>query len=206
MMKVVVCVIEIGHFGWGVGSCTDSVVSGLVEHQLASVGLPGCESWANLLSSPRWRSSRDETQIEWWMMICLQEFGLLSSCGHVTMGTYSLPCGNSHSGVTLITKGNITIEVITQSKANHKKLIFEQDFSDIKGQTNFSDKCWGKVTHEYVHSVNSLLKVSKERLFAEARQIMKCMTSRHDRDQLDTSATAHKEASLGSCTILMDIT
>ena len=30
------------------------------------------------------------------MMVCLQEIGLLSNCGHVTMGAYSLPCGNSH--------------------------------------------------------------------------------------------------------------
>ncbi|KAF8509709.1 hypothetical protein BU17DRAFT_70347 [Hysterangium stoloniferum] len=40
-------------------------------------------------------------------------------------------------GLTLIAKGNITIEAIAQSKMTHKKLVFEQSSSDIKGKDQF---------------------------------------------------------------------
>ena len=99
------------------------------------------------------------------------------------------------------------IEVITQSKTTHKKLIFEQGSSDVKGQTNFSDKYWGKVMCKYVHSAKNFLKVSKEHIFTEARKFSKDMTSRHDRDQSVASSNAHtKEAPLGHRAVLIDIT
>ncbi|KAF8521077.1 hypothetical protein BU17DRAFT_88282 [Hysterangium stoloniferum] len=109
-------------------------------------------------------------------------------------------------GFTLIAKGNITIEAIAQSKMTHKKLVFEQSSSDVKRKTNFSNKFWGKVTCEYVHATNHLLKESKEQLYLEVRQISNDMTSHYDRDQLAMSSnTQVKEASLGHCAMLIDI-
>jgi hypothetical protein len=68
-----------------------------------------------------------------------------------------------------------------------KKLMFEQGSSDIKGDTNFSDKQWGDVTRDYVHAANKLLKESKEYFFKEARYILKKIAPHHDRDRSDTS-------------------
>ena len=110
-------------------------------------------------------------------------------------------------GFTLIANGSITVKAIVQSKMMYKKLVFKQGCTDIRGITNFSDKCWGKITHDYVYSVHHLLKKLKQQLFLEALQILKDMTSGHNRDESATSSkTQVKEVSWGHCALLVDIT
>ena len=97
-------------------------------------------------------------------------------------------------------------QAFTQSKTTCKKLVFKQAPSDIKGQTNFSDKCWGNATSdsEYICSANKLLKELKESIFKEARWLGKSMT--HDKEQSVTTSTTHtKEASMGCCVALIDV-
>ena len=88
------------------------------------------------------------------------------------------------------------IQALTQSNTTHKKLVFKQAPSDIMGQTNFSNKCWGNATCEYMCIANNLLKESKENIIKEERQLGKSMT--HDKEQSVMPSTTHtEEASIG---------
>ena len=104
-----------------------------------------------------------------------------------------------------MTDGNITIDVILHSKMTCKKLVFEHSSSDTKGQTNFSNKYWGNVTCEYVHSVNNLLIVSKEHIFKGPRPIGKGMASHHNKELLVTPTTHTHKTLLGCHVVLIDI-
>jgi hypothetical protein len=74
----------------------------------------------------------------------------------------------------------------------------------VKGETNFSEKCWGQVTRDYGVSVHTKLQdVSKEYIFREAKRLSKLITSRHDRDE--SSHTPVAESSLGFRAMLADI-
>jgi hypothetical protein len=85
----------------------------------------------------------------------------------------------------------------------HKKLVLEQGPDDVKGETNFSEKYWGQVTHDYGVSANELQRVSKEYIFVEARCLSKFMALHHDRDE--SSHTPVAESSLGFRAKLADI-
>ena len=70
-----------------------------------------------------------------------------------------------------------------------KNLVFEQGFSDVKGETNFSDKMWGKQTHEYAYSVKYVLhQDSQSAVFHTVKHYLKDMVLCNDEDE---SATAN---------------
>ena len=82
----------------------------------------------------------------------------------------------------------------------HKKLVFEQVSSDVKGETNFSEKLWDQPTCNYAYLIsNSLLDESKEYIFAEARRLSKVIIL-HDRDE-----TSVEEPTLGRLAMLVNI-
>jgi hypothetical protein len=83
----------------------------------------------------------------------------------------------------------------------HKKLVFEQgSSSDVKGETNFSEKLWGQPTRDYGYLIsNQLRNESKEYIFAEARRLSKVIIL-HDRDE-----TSVAEPALGRLAMLVDI-
>ena len=82
----------------------------------------------------------------------------------------------------------------------HKKLVFKQVSSDVKGETNFSEKLWGQPTCDYAYLIsNNLLDESKEYIFVEARHLSKVIIL-HDRDE-----TSVMELTLGHLMILIDI-
>ena len=85
-----------------------------------------------------------------------------------------------------------------------KKLVFEQGFSDVKGETNFSDKMWGKQTREYAYSAKYVLhEDSKSAVFHTAKHYSKDMVLRNDEDE---SATANDQAKpLGRRAMLVDL-
>ena len=93
--------------------------------------------------------------------------------------------------------------MIRQNKTTHKKLVLKQGPSDIKGETNFSEKYWGQVTHNYGYLANKFKDVSKEYIFVEARRLSQHITSHHDRDE--SSHTQVVESSLGHHVRLADI-
>jgi hypothetical protein len=73
----------------------------------------------------------------------------------------------------------------------HKKLVLEQGPDDVKGETDFSEKYWGQVTHNYGVLANELQHVSKEYIFVEARRLSKFMASHHDRDESSHTSPIH---------------
>ena len=85
-----------------------------------------------------------------------------------------------------------------------KKLVFEQGESDVKGETNFSERNWGKVSHDYVYSAKQLHKESKSYIFTKARHHAKDMV-RHSEDQSATSEAQPQKAALGRRAFLVDI-
>ena len=85
-----------------------------------------------------------------------------------------------------------------------KKLVFEQGESNVKGETNFSKRNWGKVSCDNVYSVKQLHKESKSYIFMKARHLTKDMAC-HSEDQSATSEAQPEKAALGHRALLVDI-
>jgi hypothetical protein len=83
-------------------------------------------------------------------------------------------------------------------------LIFKQGLSDIKAETNFSDKMWGSQTRDYAYLAKDKLHgKSKCFIFHTAKHYSKDMMPYHDKDK---SATANSEAEpIGCCAMLVDL-
>jgi hypothetical protein len=87
---------------------------------------------------------------------------------------------------------------------SQRKLVFEKGSSDTKGITNFSNKWWGKMTHEYVHSAKTLLEESRDHIFSDAKHFSKDMISHWSIISSDTQAEEPSEP-LGRCMMLVNI-
>jgi len=86
-----------------------------------------------------------------------------------------------------------------------KKLVFKQGESDVKGETNFSERNWGKVSRNYIYSAKHELHTeSKNYIFTKARHLAKDM-ARHSEDQSATSEAQPEKAALGRRALLVDI-
>ena len=99
---------------------------------------------------------------------------------------------------------HITVEAIRQSKAIWKKLGFKQGSSDVKEETNFSNKIWGLQTQDYVYLAKEALHdESQNFIFHSAQHYLKNMIPCHDEDEL---ATANSQAKpLGCHAMLVDL-
>ena len=86
-----------------------------------------------------------------------------------------------------------------------KKLVVKQGESDITGETNFSERNWGKVSHDNVYSAKKLQNVSKSYVFTMAQHLAKNMASHNAEDQLATSEAQPEEAPFGCRALLVDI-
>jgi hypothetical protein len=86
-----------------------------------------------------------------------------------------------------------------------KKLVFEQGESDVKGETNFSERNWGNVSRDYLHSAKQIHKESKSYIFTRARHLAKDIVSRHSEDQSATSEAQPEKGALGRRALLVDI-
>jgi hypothetical protein len=83
-------------------------------------------------------------------------------------------------------------------------LVFEQGSSDVKGETNFSDKFWGSQSREYASVAKEVLHdESQSFIFHTAKHYSKDMMPYHDEDE---SATANSQAKpKGRRAMLVDI-
>jgi len=81
-------------------------------------------------------------------------------------------------------------------------MVLKQGPDSVKGETNFSEKYWGPITHDYAVAANKLKNTSKEYIFQEARYLSKLISSHH-RDE--PSHTPVVGSSLGFRAKLTDI-